>query len=76
MPSVPLRRSTRAKSSTVLVSLLLVLSACSSLGKPPSEADIAGLSPSGYVTLTEAFVVALGGGSGTLQFQGRDDLLC
>jgi hypothetical protein len=55
-----------------LLASLLALCACSSIGKPPTEADIAGLPPSGYVTLTETFVVALGGGSGTLQFQGRD----
>ena len=52
---------------------LLTLCACSALGgKPPTAADVAGLSPSGHVTLTETFVVALGGGSGTLQFQGRE----
>ena len=58
------------KSCRVLAALL-ALCACSSTSKPPTEADIAGLSPSGYVTLTETFVVALGGGSGTLQFQGK-----
>lgn len=56
----------------LFVASLLALFACSSTVKPPTEADISGLSPSGYVTLTETFVVALGGGSGTLQFQGRE----
>lgn len=51
---------------------LLALCACSAIGTPPTPASIAGLSPSGYVSLTETFVVALGGGSGTLQFQGRE----
>ncbi len=56
----------------MILAPLVALCACSTIGKPPTEASIAGLSPSGYVTLTETFVVALGGGSGTLQYQGRD----
>jgi hypothetical protein len=51
---------------------LVALGACAALGKPPTEANIQGLSPTGYVTLTETFVVALDGGSGTLQFRGRN----
>jgi hypothetical protein len=70
MTFVPLRGTTRVKSLTLLVALL-VLGACSAMVKPPTEADIAGLSPSGYVTLTETFVVALAEGSGELQFKGR-----
>jgi hypothetical protein len=37
----------------------------------PTEQSIAGLSPSGNVTITEDFVTGLGGGSGTLFFQGQ-----
>jgi hypothetical protein len=63
-----LRLATRLK----ILMFLAPLCACSAIGKPPTPASIEGLSPSGYVTLTETFVVALGGGSGTLQFQGKD----
>jgi hypothetical protein len=56
----------------MLATALLALGACSSMVKPPTEANIQGVSPSGYVTLTETFVVALGGGSGNLQFQGKE----
>jgi hypothetical protein len=54
----------------MLAAALLTLCSCSSMVKPPTAADIQGLSPSAYVTLTETFVVALGEGSGALQFQG------
>jgi len=37
----------------------------------PTAQSVAGLSPSGNVTITEDFVTGLGGGSGTLEFQGR-----
>ena len=70
MTSVLLRHATRVK-KLILWAPLVVLCACSAMGKPPTEASIEGLSPSGYVTLTETFVIALGGGSGTLQFQGQ-----
>ncbi len=68
---VPLSHATSSRSLLCLLQLL-ALCACSAIGKPPTEAKIQGLSPSGYVTLAETFVVALGGGSGTLQFQDKD----
>jgi hypothetical protein len=50
----------------------LMLGACADIAtKPPTAASIQGLSPSGFVTLNETFVVALGGGSGTLKYQGK-----
>lgn len=37
----------------------------------PTEASIRGLKPSGRVTMTQAFVLGTGVGSGTLTFRGR-----
>jgi len=37
----------------------------------PTAQSVASLSPSGNVTITEDFVTGVGGGSGTLEFQGR-----
>jgi len=37
----------------------------------PTAQNIAGLPPSGNVTITEDFLAGLGGGSGTLECQGR-----
>jgi hypothetical protein len=37
----------------------------------PTAQNVAGLSPSGNVTITEDFVTGLGGGNGTLYFQGQ-----
>ena len=37
----------------------------------PTEASIRGLRPSGYVTMTQAFVSGVGAGNGVLTFRGR-----
>jgi hypothetical protein len=37
----------------------------------PTAQSVAGLSPSGSVTITEDFVTGVGSGSGTLDYQGR-----
>ena len=37
----------------------------------PTEASIRGLRPSGYVTMTQAFVSGVGAGSGVFTFRGR-----
>ena len=49
---------------------VLTIAGCSGL-KAPTEQSIAGLSPSGSVTVTEDFVGGLGGGTGTLDYQGQ-----
>lgn len=49
---------------------LLAASGCASM-KAPTAQSIAGLTPSGDVTITEDFVTGLGGGSGTLNYQGQ-----
>jgi hypothetical protein len=49
---------------------VLAIAGCSGL-KAPTEQSIAGLSPSGSVTVTEDFVGGLGGGTGTLDYQGQ-----
>ncbi len=72
MKSVTSRSTARVTSLAWLIPLF-AFCACSEIAtKPPTEANIQGLSPSGFVTLSETFVVALGGGSGKLQFQGSD----
>ena len=53
-----------------LTAVVLALTGCSGLSAP-TEQSIAGLSPSGSVTITEDFVAGLGGGSGTLYYQGQ-----
>jgi hypothetical protein len=60
--------------SALKVSLLagvLAMAGCSGMMKTPTEQNIAGLSPLGHVTITEDFVAGMGGGSGTLEYQGR-----
>jgi hypothetical protein len=54
-----------------LVASVLAIAGCSGLMNTPTEQSIAGLPPSGSVTITEDFVAGLGGGSGTLEYQGR-----
>src|SRR5271165_1324282 len=49
---------------------VLAIAACAGLSAPTAQ-SIAGLSPSGSVTITEDFVAGLGGGTGTLYYQGQ-----
>src|SRR5205809_840718 len=48
----------------------LATASCSGLNTPTAQ-SVAGLPPSGSVTITEDFVAGLGGGRGTLQYEGR-----
>ena len=54
-----------------LVAAVLAMAGCSEMMKTPTAQSVAGLSPSGNVTITEDFVTGVGGGSGTLEYQGR-----
>jgi len=54
----------------VLAAAVLSIAGCSGLS-PPTEQSIAGLSPSGRVTINEDFVTGLGAGTGTLYYQGQ-----
>jgi hypothetical protein len=54
-----------------LAAVLLAAGGCAGMMNTPTEQSIAGLSPSGNVTITEDFVTGLGGGNGTLFFQGQ-----
>ncbi|MGC2200282.1 MAG: hypothetical protein WA633_09085 [Stellaceae bacterium] len=54
-----------------LVAAVLATAGCSSLVNTPTAQSIAGLPPSGSVTITEDFVAGLEGGSGSLEYQGR-----
>src|SRR5271166_3020053 len=49
---------------------VLAIAACSGLSAPTAQ-SIAGLSPSGSVTINEDFVTGLGGGTGTLYYQAQ-----
>jgi hypothetical protein len=53
-----------------LLAAALATTGCSALNTPTAQ-SIAGLPPSGSVTITEDFVAGLGGGKGTLEYQGR-----
>jgi hypothetical protein len=46
------------------------MAGCSGLNAPTAQ-SIAGLPPSGSVTITEDFVTGVGGGTGTLEYQGQ-----
>jgi len=54
-----------------LVAALLATAGCSGMMNTPTAQNVAGLSPSGNVTITEDFVTGVGGGSGSLEYQGR-----
>jgi hypothetical protein len=54
-----------------LLAAALATAGCSGLMNAPTAQSIAGLPPSGNVTITEDYVAGLGGGSGTLEYQGR-----
>jgi hypothetical protein len=53
-----------------LVAAVLAMAGCSGLNGPTAQ-SIAGLSPSGTVTIIEDFVTGVGAGNGTLEYQGR-----
>jgi|SRR5215472_6027472 hypothetical protein len=53
-----------------LAAAVLAMDGCSALSTPTAQ-SIAGLPPSGSVTITEDFVAGVGGGSGTLEYQGQ-----
>ena len=54
----------------VLVAAVLAISGCAGMSAPTPQ-SIAGLPPSGNVTITEDFVTGLGAGNGTLEYQGK-----
>jgi hypothetical protein len=54
-----------------LAAAVIAMAGCAGMMKTPTEQNIAGLTASGNVTITEDFVAGMGGGSGTLEYQGR-----
>src|SRR5215831_1327781 len=54
-----------------LVAAVLAMTGCAGMMNTPTAQSVGGLSPSGNVTITEDFVAGFGGGSGTLEYQGR-----
>ena len=54
----------------IVVTAVLATAGCAGLNAP-TEQSIAGLPPSGNVTITEDFLAGLGGGTGTLYFNGQ-----
>jgi hypothetical protein len=62
----------RAIAATFAILSLLPLAGCEiPPSGVPTAASIRGLRPSGTVTMTQAFLVGTGAGSGTLAFRGR-----
>ena len=55
---------------TTFVAAVLAMAGCSAMNTPTAQ-SVAGLPPSGNVMITEDFVAGLGGGTGTLDYQGR-----
>jgi hypothetical protein len=64
-------RHTVPSTKVTLVAAVLATAGCSGMMNTPTAQNIAGLSPSGDVTITEDFVTGVGGGSGRLEYQGR-----
>ena len=50
---------------------VLAMTGCAGMMNTPTAQSIAGVPPSGNVTITEDFVAGFGGGTGTLEYQGR-----
>jgi hypothetical protein len=57
--------------AALIYAAVLALTGCSGMMNTPTAQNVAGLSPSGNVTITEDFVTGVGGGSGTLEYQGQ-----
>jgi hypothetical protein len=64
-------RNASLPSKAAFAAALLAMAGCSSLNAPTAQ-SIAGLPPSGTVSVTEDFVTGVGGGDGTLNYQGQD----
>ena len=60
----------RQAKAAVLAAVLATVG-CSGLMNTPTAQNVAGLPPSGDVTITEDFVTGVGAGNGTLAYQGR-----
>jgi hypothetical protein len=54
-----------------VLAAVLATAGCSGILNTPTAQNIAGLAPSGNVTITEDFVTGVGAGNGTLEYQGR-----
>jgi hypothetical protein len=70
MTEAVLHRTVRSLKAT-LVAAVLATAGCAGMMNTPTAQNVAGLPPSGNVTITEDFVAGFGGGSGTLEYQGR-----
>ena len=71
MTEAVFHRATPALKASLLAAVLAMTS-CAGMMNTPTAQNVAGLPPSGNVTITEDFVAGLGGGSGTLEYQGRN----
>jgi hypothetical protein len=52
------------------VAAVVTTAGCAGVMDTPTAQSVGGLSPAGNVTITESFVTGVGGGSGTLEYQG------
>ena len=57
--------------TAAVLATVLATAGCSGMMNTPTAQSVAGLPPSGNVTITEDIVAGLEGGSGTLEYQGR-----
>ena len=70
MTEVPAYCATQSLKAT-LVTAVLTMTGCAGMMNTPTAQSVAGVPPSGNVTITEDFVAGFGGGTGTLEYQGR-----
>ena len=70
MTKTAFRRTVPSLKATLMAGVL-AMTGCAGMMNTPTAQNIAGLSPSGNVSITEDFVAGIGGGSGTLYFQGQ-----
>src|SRR5215471_15513285 len=69
MTEVPAYRATQSLKATLLAAVL-TMTGCAGMMNTPTAQSVAGVPPSGNVTITEDFVAGFGG-TGTLEYQGR-----
>ena len=70
MTEVPAYCATQSLKATLLAAVL-TMTGCAGMMNTPTAQSVAGVPPSGNVTITEDFVAGFGGGTGTLEYQGR-----
>ena len=70
MTETALHRAAQSLKATLLAAVF-AMTGCAGMMNTPTAHSVAGLPPSGNVTITEDFVAGFGGGTGTLEYRGR-----